>query len=165
MTIKVGILSDTHLSRINTHFLKKAELCFADCEIIIHAGDLTNIAVLEAFQDKTVYSVHGNMCDNSAYHSLPAKTSFKIGDFVFGLTHGARLGYDIENRLLDLFPEAQCLIYGHTHRPACTRIGSTLIVNPGSFQDTGRFGSPGTYALLEVGEKLSCTIHEVPHIP
>jgi hypothetical protein len=161
MTIKTGILSDTHLSRLNTTFLATVALCFSDCDIIIHAGDLTNIALLDAFHDKTVYCVHGNMCDSNTRYALPEKSSFSIGNFSFGLVHGSGLGYDIENGLLGLFPEANCLIYGHTHKAVIHRIGSTLIINPGSFQGTGRYGALGTYALLEVGEKLSCSIHEV----
>ncbi|MCI5147777.1 MAG: YfcE family phosphodiesterase, partial [Candidatus Electrothrix sp. AR3] len=34
--------------------------------------------------------------------------------------------------------------------------------NPGSFQTTGRYGAPCTYAILEAGKELKGTIYELP---
>jgi putative phosphoesterase len=101
----------------------------------------------------------------SVCKSLPARLSFTIGAFTFGLTHGYGLGMDIETALWDVFPEADCVIYGHTHRPVCHRVAERLIINPGSFQETGRYGAPGTYAILTVDRQLSAAIHEVPRLP
>lgn len=164
MTIKAGILSDTHLSRADDVFRQQVELCFAGCEVIIHAGDLTDISVLDVFNGRKVYAVHGNLCDSSASLALPGEESFELERLTFGLTHGSQLGRDIEGGLLALFPGADCIIYGHTHRPVCHRYGGTLVINPGRFRDTGRFGAPGTYAILEIGDRLRGAIHEVPRL-
>jgi len=162
MTIRAGILSDTHLSQPDDVFTRLAERCFNGCDVIIHAGDLTDSRVLDVFAGRKVFAVHGNMCDAGSFQALPQETVFKLGGFTVGLTHGAHLGADIELGLWSLFPEADCMIYGHTHRPVCHTQGGTLIINPGSFRATGRYGAPGTYAILEAGEKLSAAIHEVP---
>lgn len=163
MTLKAGILSDTHLVRPDDRFIRLARHCFADCTVIIHAGDLTNASVLKGFGDREVFAVHGNMCDASSFLSLPRDLTFALGSYTVGLTHGAHLGRDIELLLWNLFPEVDCMVYGHTHRPVCHRQGGVLIVNPGSFRGTGRYGAPGTYAILEAGETLQATIHEVPN--
>lgn len=162
--IKAGILSDTHLMGLNEDFKQLVQHCFADCNAIIHAGDLTDISLLDAFQDKTVYAVHGNMCNNITYSTLPTQLSFQLGEFTIGLTHGAGLGHEIESALWNLFPETDCMIYGHTHRPACHRIADKLIINPGSFMSTGRYGASGTYCILEVSNRLQASIHEVPQL-
>lgn len=162
MTIKAGILSDTHLSSADDAFIRLTRECFADCEVIIHAGDLTSIAVLDAFAGKLVYAVHGNMCDVNSFLALPPRTTFQLGRFTIGLTHGSGLGLDIEPQLRDLFPEADCMIYGHTHRPVCHRQGGVLIINPGIFHASSPHGSPGTYAILEAGTELRAAIHQVP---
>ncbi len=164
MTIKAGILSDTHLSRADDVFRQQVELCFADCEVIIHAGDLTDISVLDAFNGRKVYAVHGNLCDASASLALPGEESFELERMTIGLTHGDQLGRDIEDAILTLFPEADCIIYGHTHRPVCHRYGGILVINPGSFRGTGRFGAPGTYAVLEIDDRLRGSIHEIPRL-
>lgn len=165
MTIKAGILSDTHLSGPDPEFAQLVELCFADCDIIIHGGDLTSPSVLDVFAGREVYAVHGNMCSTKASQSLPCETTFTLGNFTVGLTHGAHLGLGIEDKLWNLFPEAHCMVYGHTHRPVCHRQGGVLIINPGTFRSTGCFGAPGTYAILEAGTELTGSLHEVPRIP
>ena len=163
--IRAGILSDTHLMGPDDNFIKHVQGCFGGCDTIIHAGDLTDISLLNVFHDKTVFAVHGNMCNSLTYRSLPASLTFQLGRFTFGLTHGAGLGYDIESALWGMFPEADCMIYGHTHQPVCHRIADKLIINPGSFKATGRYGAPGTYAILEVDDGLRAAIHEVQQLP
>ena len=162
--MKAGIISDTHLSSTNALFQKQVDTCFQDCDLIIHAGDLTDLSILNAFNGKTIQAVHGNMCNHTSYKKLPSKLLFDLGGFSIGLIHGDALGrWEIENRLWDVFPEADCMIYGHTHKPVCHKISNTLVINPGSFCGTGKYGAPGTYAILEVGETLSGSLHEVPH--
>lgn len=163
--LKIGILSDTHLARPNDDFMRRIAVCFADTSMILHAGDLTDISILQAFQGKEVYAVHGNMCNASASSILPAKREIRIGPFTIGLIHRAGAAYNFEEFLHDEFPEADCIVYGHTHRPVCRHIGSVLLINPGSFLSTGRHGSPGTYAILEVGERLTCTLYEIQRQP
>ena len=162
MTLKAGILSDTHLVRPDDQFTRLANHCFADCSVIIHAGDLTNTSILEVFGDREVHAVHGNMCDASSYRSLPREVTFPVGTYTVGLTHGAHLGRDIELNMWNIFSEVDCMVYGHTHRAVCHRQGDVLIINPGSFRGTGQWGAPGTYAILEAGDSLQAKIHEVP---
>ncbi|HEB51536.1 MAG TPA: metallophosphoesterase [Desulfobulbus sp.] len=165
MIQRAGVLSDTHLTRADAAFRTQVERCFGDCDIIIHAGDLTDPAILEVFGDRTIHAVHGNMCRETAFRALPTETTFRIGRFLIGLTHGAHLGLDIESALWDIFPETDAMIYGHTHRAVCHRVGQTLVLNPGSFRATSRFGAPGTYAILEAGRTLQARIHELPPLP
>ncbi len=161
-TITVGILSDTHLSRLTPEFTRTVVTCFANASIILHAGDLTSPGILAAFTDKEVYAVHGNMCETACRRILPRKTTIKLGNFTIGLIHNSGHSYDFEDQLLHEFEATNCIVYGHTHRPVCHKTGNTLLINPGSFMGTGRFGAPGTYALLEIGDTLHATIHEVP---
>jgi putative phosphoesterase len=163
--IKAGILSDTHLTRISSDFLTAVRRCFADCEVIIHAGDIVDVFTLDVFRSKTVHAVHGNCCNLSTQSALPEQLVFELGNFKIGLTHGnqfGRHGMDIEPGLIKHFPEADCLIYGHTHNAVCHYTSGKLIINPGSFQLNGRYGQPCTYAILEAGQELNGKIYEFP---
>lgn len=162
--IRAGVLSDTHLTNPTRRFQEQIEQCFSSCDVIIHAGDITEPAVLALFGARPIYAVHGNMCSTETRARYPEQRTFTLGGFVFGLAHGARLGLDIESSLWNMFPEADCLIYGHTHRPTCHYHDKTLFLNPGSFQATGRYGAPGTYAILEIGEQCHAHLHEIPLI-
>lgn len=160
--IKIGILSDTHIYTITPEFRQKVAACFNETSIILHAGDLTSPEILTAFGDKEVHAVHGNMCEAAGRRCLPRQKTITIGGFTIGLIHNSGYAYDFEDQLLDEFGAIDCIVYGHTHRPVCHKTGSILFINPGSFMTTGRFGAPGTYAILEVGDELKAAIHEVP---
>ena len=162
-TTRVGVLSDTHLSKVDGNFVTHIDIAFSECEALIHAGDLTNRAILDVFGDRPVYAVHGNMCGFDTRTSLPESLEFVIAGYRFGLYHGDGIGYDRETELISRFAEADCIISGHTHRPSVQRFGPVLLVNPGTFRGTGRYGSPGTYAILtlETGG-LAATIHSLP---
>ena len=142
--ITIGVLSDTHLIQADKWFQEKAQQCFADADIILHAGDLTSLSVLDVFAGKTVHAVHGNMCGPKTRNVLPASRIIEVGKFRLALVHGAGYMPNIEDRLYDAFGPVDCIVYGHTHRPICKRYGPTLMVNPGSFTTTG------TYAIITV---------------
>jgi putative phosphoesterase len=159
--LKIGIISDTHLTNPSPSFQQAAQTCFAEVDMIFHAGDLTNPEILEAFGDKKIHAVHGNMCGPAACKLLPTQKEIKVGNFTIGLIHRIGNTYDFEDRLLEVFPTADCIIYGHTHQPVCHKIGRVLYINPGSFTGTGYRGAGGTFAILEVGESLEGRIYQL----
>ena len=160
--LKVGILSDTHLSKSTTQFRENCAAAFSGCNAIIHAGDLTDISLLATFAGKDVYGVHGNMCNQSTRRLLPEEKIIILKGYSIGICHGAGPRHNIEDRLFTRFPEAACIVYGHTHIPVCHTAVNTLFINPGSFQGTGRYGAPGTYGLLHISkEGLRGLIHEL----
>lgn len=160
--IRIGILSDTHLTLPSARFQALVDACFAGTAMILHAGDLTDLRVLQAFRGKEVHAVHGNMCSQAVCSVLPKKKVVIVGGFQIGIIHSAGVSYDFEEMLLNEFDGVDCIVYGHTHQPVCHRTGSVLYINPGSFMPTGRHGGPGTYAILEVGRELRGRIHEAP---
>jgi len=153
MTNKIGVLSDTHLAASSAGFCRLVEQVFSDCSIIIHAGDITDLSVLDAFSDKLLYAVHGNMCSMEVRRRFPESQTVRVDGFSISVCHGAGLGYSIEDRLYDRFADSDCIVYGHTHQPANHRVGEVLLLNPGSFAGTGRHGSPGSYAILETSQQ------------
>ncbi len=162
--IRIGILSDTHQTRITPEFQEKVKRCFSEVDIILHAGDLTSPNILAALSGLgKVHAVHGNMCDADSRRLLPRRLEININGFQIGLIHQCvSQAYDFEAELLDEFGPIDCIVYGHTHRPVCHHLGKTLIINPGSFMSSGPFGAPGTYAILNTGQKLEARIYEVP---
>jgi len=138
--ITIGVLSDTHLIEPDKWFKEKAQHCFADADMILHAGDLTSLAVLDVFAGKTVHAVHGNMCTPKTRDTLPSSKIIEVGNFRIALVHGVGYMPNIEDRLFDTFVPIDCIVYGHTHKPVCHRYGPTLMVNPGSFTITGTYG-------------------------
>ena len=159
----IGVLSDTHLANVDNHYKSQTDYAFSGCDAIIHAGDLTNKAVLDVFPGKEIFAVHGNMCSFATRTALPESLTFTIDGCRFGLYHGDGVGYDMETGLLSRFGDVDCIIFGHTHRPLVQQFDSVLFVNPGTFRGTGRYGSAGTYGILTIDENgLSAAIHYLP---
>lgn len=159
--IKIGILSDTHLSQVTPLFKKQVTHCFAGMDMILHAGDLTELSILQVFGDRQVHAVRGNMCGHAAYTSLPAEKTIQVGGFTIGLCHGAGSTHDVEERMWQKFGPVDCIVYGHTHNAVCHRSGPVLFINPGSFLSRSRYGRAGTYAILKVDRDLRGSIHQV----
>ncbi len=158
----VGILSDTHISNCTDNFRSLVQKAFTDCTVIIHAGDLTDSSILEAFDGKVVHAVHGNMCSSLTQHALPHHKQILLGGYSIGICHGAGIRFNIEERVWQLFPDADCIVYGHTHQPVCEKKGNILFINPGSFQSTSPYGAPATYAILSIDATgLHARIHNL----
>ncbi len=152
--IIIGVLSDTHLIEPDRAYREKVQRCFADAGMILHAGDLTSLSVLDAFAGKTVHAVHGNMCSPKTRGALPASKIIEVGNFKILLIHGVGYMHNIEDNLFNKFSPVDCIVYGHTHKPVCHRYGPTLMVNPGSFTATG------TYATIKIDhESMEGKIH------
>jgi uncharacterized protein len=163
MTV-VGILSDTHLETVNESFVKQCATAFAGCDTIIHAGDLTDVAILSAFKGKDIHAVCGNMCNRRTTQALPKEKQIVLAGYTIAITHGAGPGYNIEERVFEKFPTADCIVFGHSHKAVCRHFGQTLLVNPGSFRSTGQYGAAGTYALLNIDKNgLVASIHSLPN--
>lgn len=148
--ITIGILSDTHLSALTDEFTSTALKAFKECDVIIHAGDLTDSSILSVFKGKEVHAVCGNCCNYLTAAALPEKKRIVIGGYTFGICHGAGNKMSIEERMYDLFYPIDCIVFGHTHVPLCKKIGDTLLLNPGSFTGTGKYGASGTYGIIQV---------------
>lgn len=161
--LTIGILSDTHLTRLTPEFSARVDSCFKGVSTILHAGDLTDPAILQAFAGREVHAVHGNMCSAASRRLLPTKKTIQLGHFRLGLIHRVGNSYNFAPQLAAAFDHVDCIVYGHTHQPTCFEQGGILYINPGSFMATSRFGTPGTYAILEItADRLHATIREVP---
>jgi len=160
---RIGILSDTHISSPSPWFVDQVQHAFKECSVILHAGDLTDLSILDIFKAKEVHAVHGNMCELSSFHALPSKKMITIDGYTIGLCHGAGARHNIEDRMWELFPTADCIVYGHTHIAVNHIDAKTLFINPGSFATTGRYGAPGSYAILTTETSgMQAAIHQLP---
>ncbi len=165
--IRVGILSDTHLYQDSALFKEQVAQAFEHCSVILHAGDLCHLALLEILADqgrREVHAVHGNMCLFECQQVLPSSKLITLANTKIGLCHGAGGPRStIEERVWQLFPQADCIVYGHSHQATCHRSGGVLFINPGSFLSTGPYGDPGSYAILTIDKQgLHGALYHLP---
>lgn len=145
--IKIGVISDTHDTGYGKQLIELAETVFKDFDLIFHAGDLTNIQVLDVLLDRKVYAVCGNMDTCSVSSCLPVKEIVDILGYRIGLMHGWGSPKGIEDRIRENFEDVDAIIYGHTHKCANHIINGVLMFNPGAFS-----GNNPTYGILTIDE-------------
>jgi uncharacterized protein len=136
----LAVISDTHLPR-GTRALPAAcvdRLRRAD--LIIHAGDLTALAVLEELRGYgQVVGVHGNVDDPQVVAALPADRELELGGCRLAIIHDAGRRVGRLERLRRRFPDADAVVFGHSHLPLHELGGDGFqIFNPGSPTDRRR---------------------------
>ncbi|MEY4287202.1 MAG: hypothetical protein RL511_1288 [Bacteroidota bacterium] len=111
---RIGLLSDTH------GFLDpKVWKYFADVDEIWHAGDIGDLATLEALEQfKPLRVVYGNIDDHRLRAACPEFLRFQIEDVQVLMTHiGGRPGKYAKPALEALLqrPSPQLFVCGHSH--------------------------------------------------
>jgi putative phosphoesterase len=152
--MKIGVISDTHLGDYDDRLKKIIDEHLKDMDLILHAGDLVDLRVLEIFGGKEVKAVCGNMDNLSVKEKLPEHLLFEIKGFKFVLIHGWGSPWGIEEKILARFDDVDCIVYGHTHKPANYKKGKVLFFNPGSAVDR-HFASSRTIGILEIDKDVA----------
>jgi uncharacterized protein len=103
-------------------------------DLIVHAGDLMTLAVLRQIESYgEVVAVHGNVDDGEVRAALPATASVKAAGATIALIHDAGPAKGRLARMRRRFPEADAVIFGHSHIPLHERAEDGFqIFNPGS---------------------------------
>lgn len=155
--MRVGIISDTHVHSLETGLILAEKLLndpFSDIEAILHAGDHVHGDLDSCFYPIPWYSVRGNM--DSSSDGLPTQRVVTLGETRIGMVHGWGSPSGIEKRVLSCFPanDIDVLVFGHSHQPLCRKVGSVLLINPGS--PTDRRSAPyHTVGILNIGSEVT----------
>ena len=122
----IGLISDTHgLVRADVHS------ALAGVELILHAGDVGGADVLTELEViAPVRAVRGNT-DPPDEPPLPSAIDLIIGGVSIHVSHGHEVGSPTPEKLLGRY-DADVIVYGHTHKPLATCVGTRWVVNPGA---------------------------------
>ena len=151
--VKVGVISDTHLTGYDEKLKKIADEQFNDVELILHAGDLVDLRVLDIFAGREVKAVCGNMDYPSVRETLPETLLFELNGFKFGMIHGWGAPWFLEEKILKKIGRVDCLVYGHTHKAVNHKRDDVLFFNPGSATDR-RFSPAKSIGILEIDKEI-----------
>lgn len=149
----IGVLSDTHLKEVDQEFVERARRHFAGVDLILHAGDLTSLVVLEALEAPQVLGVCGNMDGPLVAAELPVKRVVQAEGFKIGLIHGWGSPMGLAERVSREFSGVDAVVFGHAHIPTNYQKGAILLFNPGSVAKG--FRGSGTAGILEVGKQIT----------
>jgi putative phosphoesterase len=152
--MKIGVISDTHLSKPTEALCSLTDGIFADVAMILHAGDLTSIEILDAFSGKEVVAVCGNMDRYDVAQKLPTKEIVHVDGYRIGLIHGWGSRGGVEDKIVDDFQDVDAIVYGHTHKAANHVKNGVLMFNPGAFSGSLLFGRTRSVGLLTIEDGI-----------
>lgn len=158
--MKIGVLSDTHLTRVTPALVTILETHLKAVDLILHAGDMVGLPVYTFLQDRPIEAVQGNMDEWDLKERLPLKKKLSLGGFQIGLIHGWGPAGGLEGRLRPEFSQIDCLVYGHSHKPANHWSDGVLYFNPGSALGIGFFQKP-TIGILHIDSGIKGEILEI----
>ncbi len=128
------MISDTHMPRRERALPDACVERLRSADAILHAGDLMELEVLEALQalGPPVYAVRGNVDSAQLQARLPLMRTVSAGAVRIGMVHDAGPASGRLERLHRRFPDAQAVIFGHSHIPLHDQKPGFQIFNPGS---------------------------------
>lgn len=136
---RIGVLSDTHMPQHGARLPDAMLRHFEDVELILHAGDLSTLRVLDQLSDYAqVEAVQGNVEEQEVVMNLPIKRTLMVGGCEIGLMHILGERKDYARNARRAFPTARVVIFGHSHIPWLEDASGLLLLNPGSAMDRRR---------------------------
>ena len=147
----IGVISDTHgLLR------PEAVAALRGVEHILHAGDVGDIAILNALQEiAPITAIRGNVDVSGACAELHATDVVALGGKLFYLVHSV---HD-----LDINPVAAgvvMVVSGHSHKASVQVRDEVIYFNPGS-AGPRRFSLPVTVGFVTVEDGVEASVMEL----
>ena len=125
-------------------------------EHILHAGDVGDVAILDALREiAPVTAIRGNVDTSGACAELPATDVVELGGELFYLVHSV---HD-----LDINPRAAgvaMVVSGHSHKAKVEVKDGVVYFNPGS-AGPRRFSLPVTVGFVTVEDGVEASVKEL----
>ena len=132
MKIRIGVISDTHLGHVSSELKEIYDKYLADKDLILHAGDIVSMEIVDFLRKKELEAVHGNMDPLEVKNLLPRRKVIELGPYRLGLTHGGGPSDGLEDRIWAEFRDVDVVVYGHSHRAVNHVREGVLVFNPGT---------------------------------
>jgi len=168
--VKIGLIADTHIPEAGNLLPERIWEVFKDVELVLHAGDLHILDVLDWLERiAPVKAARGNGDDGTSGRPpvpddprlLPSHV-LNIEGLRIGLTHAVPLPEEapfipLENTIKRLFNNpVDIVVFGDSHVDYMKRHGGVLLVNPGSpTLPFNLLGHMGTVGILDVNNGMA----------
>lgn len=154
--MRIGLISDTH-GRLRNEVFDR----FRGVDRILHAGDIGPASLLVELEAVApVTAVFGNTDRPDVRAEVEAVAELELEGRRIVVVHGDRFGLPTAEGLSATYPDADIIVYGHTHRPRVDHVDGVLVVNPGS-AGAARFGIPPSVGILTLGDDAAVELLEL----
>jgi putative phosphoesterase len=140
----IAVVSDTHMPKGKRQLPEECVEKIRAAEAVIHAGDFSEVSVLSELEAlcPVVLGVYGNVDEPALWRLLPETLAVEVGGRTVAVVHDAGPKQGRLRRLRARFPEADAVVFGHSHLPLHEAEGGFQIFNPGSPTERRRAPRP-----------------------
>jgi uncharacterized protein len=132
--MRLAIISDTHMPRGGRALPPACVEHLRAADAILHAGDFVEAAVLAAIEalGPPVHAIRGNVDSAELQARLPLTRIVEASGARIAMIHDAGPATGRLARMRRRFPDADAVVFGHSHLPLHETAGGFAIFNPGS---------------------------------
>lgn len=141
MPTKLLLLADTHVPKRARALPDQVWRAVEEADVVLHAGDWVDEATLDELEkhSRRLIGVYGNNDGPGLRARLPEVANEVIDGIRFAMIHETGAATGREARCDAQFPDADVLVFGHSHIPWDTTTPRGLrLLNPGSPTDRRR---------------------------
>jgi putative phosphoesterase len=138
--VVIAVISDTHLPRGRRRLPEACVERIRTADLLLHAGDIATPEVLADIEriGPPVRAVYGNVDTPELREALPEALTVDADGARIAMVHDAGPSKGRLARMRRRFPEADAVVFGHSHIPLHEEGGGFQIFNPGSPTDRRR---------------------------
>jgi uncharacterized protein len=141
MPLRLLFVSDTHVPNRARVLPSQVWAAVESADVVFHAGDWVTAALLDEFEHRCrrLIAVYGNNDGPELRRRLPETAFVTLEGVRFAMVHETGPAKGREQRSEALYPDADVLVFGHSHIPWDTSgPGGLRLLNPGSPTDRRR---------------------------
>jgi putative phosphoesterase len=138
--VVIAVIADTHLPRGKRRIPDACVERMRAADLILHAGDLTAPSVLDELEaiGPPLAAVHGNVDAAELRGRLPEARLVNADGARIAMLHDAGPAKGRLERMRLRFPDADAVVFGHSHIPLHEERDGFQLFNPGSPTDRRR---------------------------
>jgi putative phosphoesterase len=164
--VSLVVTADTHVPQRSRELPPSLWAAIDRADVVVHAGDWTDVGLLDRVEQRArrLIGVYGNNDHGELRERLPEVARAEIDGVRMVVVHETGDKKGREQRCAARFPDADLLVFGHSHIPWDTSAATGLrLLNPGSPTDRRR-QPHATFvtALIDEGVLLIVTFHRLP---
>ena len=132
--MRLAVISDTHLPKGRRALPGACVERLAAADAILHAGDFTARPVYDELRrlGPPVHAVHGNVDPPELRALLPETLELDLDGVRIAMIHDSGPSARRVSRMRTRFPDADLVVFGHSHMPLIEQGDGLILLNPGS---------------------------------
>jgi len=132
--VVIAVIADTHMPRGARRLPDACVERIRAADLLLHAGDIATAEVLDELNaiGPPVEAVYGNVDAEDLRRTLPEELTVDADGARIAMVHHAGPSKRRLERMRRRFPDAQAVVFGHSHIPLHEHADGFQIFNPGS---------------------------------